>query len=195
MSKRLGAHGAPLALAILALAGCASEQSPPQTAIPIAAAYPASAQQKMQAAHHWEVLAADMARQIGPSAKSAGRAIYVTPQGPRSPFSDAFRGMLAEALVNEGVAVSASPSGALTLAYGVQVVGHQAPRKGFAGPASDPPTNAEAIVSAEIVDGGRVAFKTNRIYYLNPEDALAQYQPPPGRPVIPTQPRAVRVGN
>ena len=114
-----------------------------------------------------EVLAREIAGQVGPSAKSAGRQVYVAPNTPPSPFNQGFHGMLVEALVNEGVSVAAAPAGALTLTYNVQVVQHAAQRAGFAGPASDPPTASEAIVSAQIVDAGRVAFRTNRVFYVN----------------------------
>jgi hypothetical protein len=193
MPKRLSATGATLVMAALALAGCASGP-PTTTAIPIATAYPASNQPKMQAAQHWAVLANDIAAQVAPSAKSAGRSLYVAQQAPSSHFYEGFRGMLEEALVNQGASVSASPAGALTLNYRVQIVAHQTPRRGFAGPGSDSPTQAEAIVTAEIVDAGRVAYKTNRVYYVNPDDAIAQYVPV-GKPVIQTQPRPVRVRN
>mgnify|MGYP003343779721 FL=1 len=133
----------------------------------------------------------EIAGQVGPSAKSAGRQVYVAPNTPPSPFNQGFHGMLVEALVNEGVSVAAAPAGALTLTYNVQVVQHAAQRAGFAGPASDPPTASEAIVSAQIVDAGRVAFRTNRVFYVNSEDALAQY--PSGRPMIATTARPVRV--
>lgn len=194
MAKTIFRSGTIMGAAALALTACAEPKPPTETAIPVAVAYPASSQQKMQAVQHWGVLAHEIARQVAPSLKDAGAQMYVPVHQPRSPFYDGFRGMLIEALVNQGVVVAAAPAGALVLNYDVQVVNHNAERTGFAGPSSDPPTSAEAIVSAEVVSGSKIWFKTNRTYYINPEDATAQYIPS-GRPIVPTTARAVRVTN
>ena len=187
-------------LAVLALGACASEKEPappPMAAIPIAIGYPATTQNKMQAAYHWEVLARQIAGQVAPHVKATGKNLHVAVKQPRSPFYDGFRTLIVEALVAEGVNPVTEPGGALVLDYAVQILRHQASREGMdvTGPGGVKPTPTEVIVTTEIVNGGQYAFKTNDIFYVNADDATAHYYTPPPRPVIPTQARAVRLSN
>ncbi len=129
-------HCPPLLLTALALclvAGC--------TRIPQPQGFPYSSQQKMQAAHHWNVLANDVANRINSELirqnyfntplyvrHSCGKPDTCAP-GQTFPFDEGFNDLLTTQLVNFGVHTQAVPEGAvLTVDYKVQVVQHSANR-------------------------------------------------------------------
>jgi len=108
--------------------GCASKN----LEYPRATTFPYSTQQKMQAAAHWNILAANEAKLI--SSKLAGSpVIHISCQSSgcsdkgvnNSPFAEAYREFLTSHLVNNGasVAIQKEP-GAYSLEYHVQVVTH-----------------------------------------------------------------------
>lgn len=109
--------------AILALAlivgGC--------SAVPQATSYPYSTQQKMQAMHHWEVLAGDVAAR---AAGQAGGGIFISPPLPESPgFQRAFHELLITHFLHQGVKVATEPSAQLPVfEYRVQTLQHLADR-------------------------------------------------------------------
>lgn len=82
--------------ALLLLTGCATEAPVPTT-------YPYSTQHKLKSAHHWDVIAKDVAEQIiAAMAKhnlAASPAIVTTKQ-PKAPFHEGFRNFLITHLVN-----------------------------------------------------------------------------------------------
>ncbi len=121
-----------LALA-LAAAGCAR--------IPQPSTFMFSDQQKMQAAHHWEVLANNVADQINHELIRQGyleTPVFVRhtcnrpdpcAPGATTPFDEGFNDLLISQLVNFGIPTQAKPgNGALTVEYKVQVVHHQSGR-------------------------------------------------------------------
>lgn len=101
-----------------------------QRPVPLASSYPASEQQKMQATHHWDVLAESLA--AGLRAKlPANRPVYIVPSSQNTAFGKALHTLLTRYLVEKGVAVSvADPADspcqtacdALRLKYDSQVV-------------------------------------------------------------------------
>jgi hypothetical protein len=98
--------------------------------VPIATTYPVTYQKKMQAAHHWDVLTADVAIRlrgalIG-SGEPQGRPVALYVQQPRynSEFGLAFHNLLVTHLLEEGFVMSESSSGGLPLSYDIQVVTH-----------------------------------------------------------------------
>ena len=107
----------PLALVVaMGLGGCASQ-------VPIASTYPYSTQQKMQAVHHWDVLATDAVGQLLQSPAALGP-IHVTRHADM-PFDQAFHDLLITRLVDAGYTVLEQPrSGAVELSYHAQVVSH-----------------------------------------------------------------------
>lgn len=100
-----------------------------QRPVPTATSYPSSDQQKMQASHHWDVLAENLAAGIGGkvSAIPGNRPVYIAPSSQNTDFSRALHNLLTSRLVEKGVAVSTSESGdalgkPLVLKYDSQVV-------------------------------------------------------------------------
>ncbi|MBP0047800.1 hypothetical protein H9C73_03550 [Marinobacterium sp. AK62] len=102
------------------LAGCFATNT---SQAPIATTYPISEQQKMQAAHHWDVLAQHQAEQL--VQKFPGKALYIQSSKQPTPFSSAFDNLLTSQLVSAGAVVKTSPELAAKVSYKVQVVEHK----------------------------------------------------------------------
>jgi len=120
--------------------------------IPIATNYPYSEQQKMQASHHWDVLASEVVNQLSQSRKvSDSMAIYVVPkfhspdkedpaiwtattplakadesdQLATIPFKRAYQNYLITQLVNAGyMVVNDSKAAELIMTFDIQLVRH-----------------------------------------------------------------------
>lgn len=105
------------------LPGCFSANT---SQFPLATTYPVSTQQKMQAAHHWEVLAEHQARQLLENPRIDGRALSVRSKTEaNTPFSEAFDALLTSQLVSKGGYVRTSPENALLLTWDAQVIEHK----------------------------------------------------------------------
>lgn len=123
-----------LVLLILFLSSCSR--------LPLPASYALSEQQKMQAAHHWDVLAYDVANQINNrliSSDNVDKEVFVkatcgneaTPCGPgqTTQFNEGFRDLLITRLVNFGVPTSNTKRDMdIEINYKVQVIYHAARR-------------------------------------------------------------------
>lgn len=86
-----------------------------------------STQEELRSAQHWQILAADTARQIAAAAKNFPNAkakFYVEPLDPLMPFAKAFEQYLATELVAREVPVSLSRTGALRIHYRVDTAFH-----------------------------------------------------------------------
>lgn len=105
----------------LLLAGCNSQ-------IPYATTYKMTGQQKMQAAEHWNILAADVADRVRAALDDRVElrllAVDVDTDQERGPFHKVFKELLASQLVQRGVQVPDKPENQLELVYSVQVVRH-----------------------------------------------------------------------
>lgn len=114
---------APLLILCLGLGACMSQ-------VPVATTYPVTYQKKMQAAQHWDILAADVANRlrdslIGPDGQGRPVALYV--QQPRydSEFGVAFHSLLVTHLLEQGFRMSENPAAGLPVTYDIQVVTHK----------------------------------------------------------------------
>ncbi len=110
--------------------------------IPEPIGYDYSTQEKMQAAHHWNVLANDLSNKINNElirSDFLDTAIYVKetcgndgepcPQRATTEFNEGFRDLLITELVNYGIPTSAvQDREAITVNYKVQVVHHRTNR-------------------------------------------------------------------
>lgn len=110
-------------VASLGLVGCASQVPVPQT-------YPLTYQQKMQAAHHWDVLATDVASRLGGALSSVkgGETVVLHVQPPNElyVFGRAFYNLLTTELIQKGFGVTLDPAEAdLEVLYDVQLVTHK----------------------------------------------------------------------
>lgn len=123
-----------IVLLLLLLASCSR--------IPQPASYAFSEQQKMQAAHHWDVLASDVANQINNQlvvSDFIDRTVFVkstcgtdaTPceRGETTTFNEGFRDLLITRLVNFGVPTSFEKKDTdIEVNYKVQVIYHASDR-------------------------------------------------------------------
>ena len=118
-----------LNVGLLALFLCAMFAASCSSQAPIAKSYPYSEQAKMQAAHHWDLLAADVVAQVGKTQLSATKAIYVsTPKGEMTAFQEAYQNLLITQLVKGGYHVVNEERGSMKMTYDVQVVQQESSR-------------------------------------------------------------------
>lgn len=113
-----------LAVSILAT-GCASQ-------VPSAENHPLTSQKKVKAAHHWDVIAADIAQEtksiLSQGASPANQPIFVAPSLESTAFTRAFHNFLVTRLVRQGFNVTEERAGALEVRYETQVVRHNSDR-------------------------------------------------------------------
>lgn len=81
--------------------------------LPTATSYPTSVQQKMQAAHHWDVLADNLAANLSDklSVTHGNRPVYLAIDEQHSDFGRALRSFLTSRLLERSVPVSTAPYG------------------------------------------------------------------------------------
>ena len=112
-------------LALLLSVGCASR-------VPIAVNHPLTTQKKAKAAHHWDVLADDIAQQtqaaaFGPNSALHDKPLYIQPQG-NSSFDTAFRNFLITRMVARGLPVTSNAAEGVTVGYETQLLRHDSSR-------------------------------------------------------------------
>lgn len=134
-----------LHLLIFCVSGCASRSTDPMTSsqpvtssgqntpepvasqVPVPAAYPLNTQPKMQAIHHWEVLAEDVVSRVSNfleiSVFETYYPIYVAPGGTTS-FEKAFYDLLITKMVKKGIMVSKKSHEAMVLSFDLHIVRH-----------------------------------------------------------------------
>lgn len=110
-------------LAALFLGACASQ-------LPIPANYPITTQKKARAAHHWDVLADDVAVQTqiaayGKESVLKGKPLHIREPKEATAFNRVFRNFLITRMVNRGMQVTDNPeAGAVEVTYETQLVRH-----------------------------------------------------------------------
>jgi hypothetical protein len=110
------------AVALLLLCSCSN--------VPKPASYVISTQQKMQAVHHWDVLADDVAKDVKLTLQGhalADKQIYLEPNDG-SIFTEVFDNLLATELFKQGVTCTKSDNNSVKLTYEAQIVRHKADR-------------------------------------------------------------------
>ena len=97
--------------------------------VPKPTSYDFSTQQKMQAAHHWNILAHDVASQIEKKLHhkygNTKKALYVYEKSD-VPFTDSFYDLLISSLIDRGVRVTTEKQDAFKVKYDVQLIHHSA---------------------------------------------------------------------
>lgn len=127
------------AAALLAVTGCVA---PPQD-VPASAVHALSTQKTARAAHHWDVLASDVAAQVADRLREwpAGEhPIHVALSPDDSGFGRGFKQLVTTRLVERGLAVT-TDAGALRLQVATQLVQHHA----GAAPTSSGPWLADGV--------------------------------------------------
>ena len=137
-----------LCSAIVALAGCAGKKQ-----APVAVTYDTTEQHKMQAAHHWDVLAEYEVENILQQVKDKNKPIYVVPPAAgASDFDRAYHDMLQEHLVRKCAVVVTKPVfGGVKVSYTTQILRHN--DRGY----TAPPTGTYTALGAGAVAVGAAA--------------------------------------
>lgn len=124
----LGSHHRLLLLAAigvlaLMLGGCLYSNA---AQVPMATTYPYSEQQRMQAAHHWQVLAKHEAQGILQHSNLRNTPLYLPEQNDATSgeFARGYRALLTSELVSGGAIVRTRPEQAARLDFDVEVVNH-----------------------------------------------------------------------
>lgn len=107
----------------LVLSGCFYTNA---AQVPMAKTYPYSEQQRMQAAHHWQVLAEYEATGILQQPHLRATPLYLPKHTdhPRGEFARGYRSLLTSELVSGGAIVQKEPGGAATVDFDVEVINH-----------------------------------------------------------------------
>ncbi len=115
----------------LALSGCFYTNA---AQVPMAKTYPYTEQQRMQAAHHWQVLAEHEAKGILQQHHLRATPLYLPQRQDHASgeFARGYRALLTSELVSGGAIVKKRPAGAVTVDFDVEVVNHSG--RGFIRP-------------------------------------------------------------
>lgn len=108
-------------LATVLLSGCFAVMT---LQAPIATSYGISEQQKMQAAHHWLVLAEHEAHNMLVNPTLSGKALFIEP-GEGADFTRGFESLLTSELVTRGGFVRTDAANAALVDTRIQVVRHK----------------------------------------------------------------------
>jgi len=151
-------------IAISALAGCAQA--------PTASSYEYTTQHKMQAVHHWDVLAEEVVAKLVVSSL-ADRTIDIV-SANSTDFEMAFEDLLITRMVDAGIDVRKDTNNSLELGFDIQLVNHQgrgnAPSTHVSGILNATYTNTEAVINVSVMDGGAYLMRKTGIYYINTPD-------------------------
>ncbi len=146
--------------------------APPMSQVPVPSAYPMSGQQKMQAVHHWQVLAQNAADAVNATMTKTfpeyQESIYVAPGGI-TPFDKAFHDLLITSLVEKGLVVSHNYQNPLVLSFDTQIIFHNRASDVNPGFKTELP-DKEVMVTLSLMYKGAYMMRYSSIYYIdNPE--------------------------
>lgn len=170
----------PLAISVLLiglLTACASE-------VPIPTAYEKSYQPKTWAAHHWNVLAADVAERLAvglagltPSDRTV--VLNVRRPSPATVFNNAFHELLETQLIQQGFGITRNPLEAdLGVEFSVSDAG-RADKTVNSGYTEIEPLDRDVVVNVSVLRGDRYLTRISEIFYV--DQSIGNeflYQPP-----------------
>ncbi len=144
----------------MGLVGCTTE-------IPVAKSYPRMDQLQMQAAMHWEAVAADVAQRLASALNSGGKhtVLYVEHPAHGSTFSRAFHEMLKTELLQNGFGITDTRGNGLPLHYQIQLVGHR--DRGTPPMGRHSYADHEVVVTTAVMNGDRHLTRISDVYYVN----------------------------
>ncbi len=120
-----------LCLLLFFVAGCQiispKALQPLPSEAPVPKLFPLTTQEKIQAVHHWDLIAGHTAGLVKSALETRYpqrvRAIYVSPSGI-TPFEKVFHALLITKLFEEGLSVSNDPKDNLILSFDIELVKH-----------------------------------------------------------------------
>ena len=126
--------------------------------VPKVANYPVSYQEKMQAVHHWDILAADIAKEIKLSLQAnvppGEEKIYLEPhtKNRQSVFNEIFDTLLKTQLFKQDIKLTVDEESYVKMKYQTQMVKHKSIRK------TSPPYPGQTMMLAALGSGIYKAF-------------------------------------
>lgn len=147
------------------LVGCASE-------VPLPTAYEKSYQPKMWAAHHWNVLAADVAERLATALQAVGemnkpQVLYVAKPGVGSTFNAAYHDLLTTQLMQQGFGITLVPNDAdLVVNYDVKPAG-LADKNVETGYTEIEAPDKDILVNISVLRGTRYVTRISEIFYVD----------------------------
>lgn len=170
----------PLAISVLLiglLTACAHE-------VPIPTAYEKSYQPKTWAAHHWNVLAADVAERLAAGVAGltpSNQPVVVNVHRPSPPtvFNNAFHELLETQLIQQGFGVTRNPLEAdLGVEFNVTAAG-RADKAVDSGYTEIEPIDRDVVVNISVLRGDRYLTRISEIFYVDQSIGHELiYQPP-----------------
>lgn len=158
------------------------------TPMPVETGYPLTYQQKMQSAHHWDVMAIDVANWIHdsligpmpeqgegqPAVAQDNRPIvtlYVQQPRYQSSADEAFYNLLTTHLVERGFIITTNPSAGYPVSYDMQVVTDRLPET----------TKYEVILNVSVMNAERYLIRYSNVYYIGDKSQYIAMQPSASR--------------
>lgn len=100
--------------------------------VPVASNHVVSLQKKAKSAHHWDLLADDVAAQINQAINSNSISVKkrfaIAPPNSESSFNKAFNNFLINGLVNHGITVTNDKNDVSALSFEIQLIKHNSSR-------------------------------------------------------------------
>jgi len=187
-------------LPMVLIAGCLSvspkptplgPQEPLVSETPVPKLFPLTTQQKMQAVHHWNLMAKDIAAQVKEALATRYpgrvRAIYVSPSGI-TPFEKVFHALLITRLFEAGLSISNDAGDNLILSFDIELIRH--PKRVFG---VDPQTYHLLGPGLMVKNGASnrlgsgddmTNYRVDRTARLHPQAKAAAFAPPLNEIVI-----------
>ncbi len=152
------------AIALVATA-CATPFAP----APLAVNFESSTQHKLQAAAHWNVIAADVAARLS-ARVPANTPLFVNRHADASAFERAFTAQILTALIEAGHPVMRTPEGALRVGVDTQALLDSEFARGAT-------PSMEIIVTTSVTDGNRYVARNTSVYYVEDADQRLYHAP------------------
>ena len=148
----------------LGLTGCASQ-------IPLPSIYESSYQPKMLAAHHWNLLAGDVATRLETALADVGssgtKVLFVDRPSKGTVFNASFHELLETQLMQQGFGVTRSPENAdLIIEYGAQYAG-DADINVDTGYTEVDAVDDDIIITVAVLNGNRYVTRISEIFYVD----------------------------
>ncbi|MCB1777036.1 MAG: hypothetical protein KDI50_06345 [Candidatus Competibacteraceae bacterium] len=155
------------------------------TPMPVETGYPLTYQQKMRSAHHWDVMAIDVANWLqdalmmpnleydkGHEAQERPTiSLYLEPPRYYTAAGAGFYDLLTTRLVERGFIITTTPSAGLPVSYDMQVV-----KSGLPETVKD-----EIIVNVSVMNADRYLLRYSNVYYVGDKNQYMAMQQPATR--------------
>ncbi|MEN9460196.1 MAG: hypothetical protein RIS84_216 [Pseudomonadota bacterium] len=157
---------------VASITGCSTQRY-----IPLAAPFPTTTQPRMAAAHHWDVLAENVADRLKDTLDRiftnavVKPPIYIryTKNEEETDFGRIYYSFLRAELARKGLTVlTNNDRNTLILDYGVQILHHK--ERAATPSSSQDETGTEVVINTTVTYGTQHIFDDAQMFYINTED-------------------------